>query len=1193
VRVSAAPSSAESDRSQTLRSYSILGTPSEEVFDDLVRVAARACDVPAALLVFLDGERFWCKAAHGADAGALQLPASLHALLREARGPLTVSGIGGAALGSCAAAPLANAEGVVLGALLVLDRESRRFQEGELKDLGALARMGMDRLEARRTLDVLGKGKQAMERLMAERAEQSGWGRAELLESVIDQIAEAVLVVDAAGGRLVRNAAALRLTGVSAADAGPREWAVRFGFFLEDRKTPVPPEANPLAAVMRGEEPRNVELWLKNAAHPEGRWVSVNAAALRTATGELRGGIFTIRDVTERREAERMLREEEARFRALSESAFEGIVLSAGGRIVEVNPAFARMVGYPPAELQGKELADLVHPDYVDLVRSRVLAGAEEPYEILLRGKDGASRVVDVRGRTLEFRGRAVRVSAIQDIGRRKAAEDAVGAALQRALAQEASLLALTRSPGVNGADLDAALREIVRVSALTLGVERASIWTFTDDRSRLVCRRLFEPSGRTTDEGLEILQERFPAYFRALGDSDVVAADEAELDPRTSAFAKDYLRPRGISSLLDAPIVEGGVLRGVVCHEHVGPPRRWTQDEKLFAVGVASVAARTIAEARRREAESASRASEERFSDLFESASDLIQSVREDGTFEYVNRAWRETLGYSAAEVAAMNCWQVVAPESRSHCEEVFAVLRSGEAVGWIDAVFLAKDGRRVYLEGTSNVRSVDGRPAAIRGIFRDVSDRRRAEAALRNSEERISDLLEKASDIVAVLRPEGRIDYVNRAWRERLGYTLEEAQKLSWEYIVDPDQLPGLRALWERALRGEDVGLIELTAIGKQGRRVHAVGRISAEILDGAPVSVRTVFKDVTQERETEEALRRSEAALVRLGEQSGMRTSLERLIGKSEAMQEVYRRLRLAAQSDVTVLLTGESGTGKELAARALHSLGRRRDKPILAVNCSAIPEALLESELFGHAKGAFTGAIRDKVGLFQAAEGGTLFLDEIGDMPASLQVKVLRALQEREVRRVGDERAATVDVRLIAATNRNLPARVADQKMREDFYYRIRVFEIRLPALRSRREDIPLLLDYFLKEFSAEFEKPVKRVDPDAVRLLMNHDWPGNVRELRNAVEHAFVTLQGDRLGLANLPPELRCEKPPVARDGTAREAVPEGFSEEERRERERIVEELRKTDGSRSRAARNLGISRGTLWNRMTKYGIRG
>jgi PAS domain S-box-containing protein len=1050
----------------------------------------------------------------------------------------------------------------------------------------------MDRLESRRTLDVLARSKEAVERLMAERAEQAGWGRSELLESVIDQIADAVVVVDLGGGRMLQNGAARRLAGFSDPVAGPEEWASRFGFYLPDRKTLVPPERHPLGLVLRGEEPRNVELWLKNPAMAEGQWVSVNATGLRGPGGGIRGAIFTVRDVTERKEAERMLREDEARFRALAESSFEGIVISAEARVLEVNPAFARMVGWSPEELVGRGPEALVDPAYLDLVRKRVLAGSDEPYEVLLRRKDGSAVPVEVRGRSLEYRGRSVRVTAIQDLTRRKESEEAARSALQRTLIQEGALLSLTRSPVVQGPDLGAAIREILRTCAQTLDVDRVSVWMFTEDRASLACRCLFDRDGGSFSEGATLSRDRYLPYFKALEESDLVAADEAELDPRTSCFSASYLRPQGISSMLDAPIVEEGALRGVLCHEHVGRPRRWSRDEKLYAVAAAGIVAQAIADDRRREAEAALRSSEERLRDLFDNAMDLIQSVRPDGRYEYVNRAWRDTLGYSEEEVGRLTCWEVIAPESRPHCEEIFRALMAGEPVGRIDAVFLAKDGRRVYLEGTSSVRFVEGRSVASRGIFRDVTDRRRAEASLRSSEERISDLLENASDFVSVLRADGMYEYVNRAWREKLGYTLEEALRMKWEDIVLPEQLPLLRPLWTRILAGEDVGMVELTARAKDGRRIHATGRVHAQIVDGTPVSVRGIFKDVTGERMAEEALRKSEETVVRLEEQAGARNCLERLVGKSAPMQEVYRRIRLASQSDVTVLLTGESGTGKELAAGAIHSLGARRQKRFLAVNCSAIPEALLESELFGHVKGSFTGAVRDKVGLFQAADGGTLFLDEIGDMSPTLQVKVLRALQEREVRRVGDEKAVKVDVRLIAATNRDLSALVSEQKMREDFYYRIRVFEVRMPPLRSRREDVPLLLDFFLREFSSGLKRTVRKVDGAALKRLMDHEWPGNVRELRNAVEHAFVTVHGDRIAVENLPPELRGES---QRGETTKKLPAAGlrarFSDEEARERERIVEELRKAGGNRTKAAKSLGISRVTLWNRMTRYGI--
>jgi transcriptional regulator with PAS, ATPase and Fis domain len=327
----------------------------------------------------------------------------------------------------------------------------------------------------------------------------------------------------------------------------------------------------------------------------------------------------------------------------------------------------------------------------------------------------------------------------------------------------------------------------------------------------------------------------------------------------------------------------------------------------------------------------------------------------------------------------------------------------------------------------------------------------------------------------------------------------------------------------------------------------------------------------------RRVELALESSEERRLLAEEAARGRDSFGKLIGKSAPMQEVYRRIRLAAKSDVTVLLTGASGTGKELAASAIHSLGDRRAGPFVAVNCSAIPEALMESELFGHVKGAFTGAIRDKAGLFQVAHGGTLFLDEVGDMSPALQVKVLRALQEREIRRVGDDRVLKVDVRVITATNRDVARLVAAGKMREDFYYRIRVFDIAMPPLRDRLDDIPLLVDQFLATQSTSKGKPLRGVAPTAMRALMSYDWPGNVRELHNAVEYASVVASGDTVTLADLPSQI--QEPEEEKGG------------EEGGMGQRIRDALIQSGGNRGKAAKILGVSRVTLWKWMTRLGI--
>ncbi len=253
-------------------------------------------------------------------------------------------------------------------------------------------------------------------------------------------------------------------------------------------------------------------------------------------------------------------------------------------------------------------------------------------------------------------------------------------------------------------------------------------------------------------------------------------------------------------------------------------------------------------------------------------------------------------------------------------------------------------------------------------------------------------------------------------------------------------------------------------------------------------------------------------------------------ENIIGKSGRILEVFDTIRKISDSPSTAMITGESGTGKELVARAIHFNSLRRDKPFVSVNCGAIPEGLMESELFGHVRGAFTGAVSNKVGLFSAGEGGTLFLDEITEIPPLLQVKLLRAIQTREIRRVGDTKDMKTDVRLIAASNRNLEDAVRDGILREDLYYRLNVIPIQLPPLRERREDIPLLVAHFLQKFGKDLGKEARGVAPEAMIVLERYHWPGNIRELENVLERAIVLGAGDMLGIESLPETLRRERP---------------------------------------------------------------
>jgi len=326
---------------------------------------------------------------------------------------------------------------------------------------------------------------------------------------------------------------------------------------------------------------------------------------------------------------------------------------------------------------------------------------------------------------------------------------------------------------------------------------------------------------------------------------------------------------------------------------------------------------------------------------------------------------------------------------------------------------------------------------------------------------------------------------------------------------------------------------------------------------------------------------------SAIEKLKKEITKRYSFEDIISKNHKMQELFSMLPDIAESESTVLIEGPSGSGKELIARAIHNLSPRRNGPYVAVNCGALPETLLESELFGYVKGAFTDAKKDKPGRFALAEGGTLFLDEIGDLPISLQAKLLRVLQEKEYEPLGTTKTQKANVRIIAATNKSLMDLLNRGKFRDDLYYRINVIKITLPPLSQRREDIPYLVDHFIRQFNLKTGKQIERVSEEVMNYFMEYDFPGNVRELENLIEHAFVLCRGTEITIADLPRDFVQKVAPTPTS----ETKIEGGKKLEEAERQVILNILKKHRGNRKKTAIELGIHVTTLWRKMKKLGI--
>ncbi len=307
---------------------------------------------------------------------------------------------------------------------------------------------------------------------------------------------------------------------------------------------------------------------------------------------------------------------------------------------------------------------------------------------------------------------------------------------------------------------------------------------------------------------------------------------------------------------------------------------------------------------------------------------------------------------------------------------------------------------------------------------------------------------------------------------------------------------------------------------------------------------------------------------------------------LIGDSSAMQAVYSIIERAAKSDAPIIIHGESGTGKELVARAIHENGKRRSGPYMQINCAALNESLLESELFGHVKGSFTGALKNRIGRFEAANGGDLFLDEIGDIPLSIQVKLLRVLETRRFERVGENTPVSVDVRIITATNRDLTELIEQKRFREDLYFRINVIPIHLPPVRERKEDIPLLINTFIDRLALRTQKKIRGLTRKALDGFMDYRWPGNVREMKSALEYAFTVADEGAIDVDHLPPHML--RPP---DVVNKRFLRPDTARVDGDERRKLIDALRATGGNQTQAARLLGINRVTVWNRMRKYGI--
>jgi PAS domain S-box-containing protein len=575
-------------------------------------------------------------------------------------------------------------------------------------------------------------------------------------------------------------------------------------------------------------------------------------------------------------------------------------------------------------------------------------------------------------------------------------------------------------------------------------------------------------------------------------------------------------------------------------------------------------------------------------FEKLFEFSPDAIVVTDAHGRITSVNAQVDKTFGYNRQELIGQPI-EILVPERfrKGHPErrEAYNANASVRPMGaGLELFGRRKDGSEFPVDiMLSPVETAEG--PMVLSVIRDISDRKKEQQAIQHSEQLFHALFEFSPDAIIASDADGRITSVNARVETSFGYKRDELQGQSVDILVPerfrrthPDRRKEYGA--KASVRPMGAGL-ELYGRRKDG------SEFPADIMLG-PVEtakgrvVLSVIRDLSEKREAEEALRRSEQDRRYLEEELGTESKFEEIVGESVGLKRVLKHVETVAATDVTVLILGETGVGKDVIARAIHYLSPRNERTLVKLNCAAIPTGLLESELFGHEKGAFTGAIDRKIGRLELANKGTLFLDEIGDLPLELQPKILRALQEKEFERLGSTQTIPVNVRLVAATNRDLAQMVADRTFRSDLYYRLRVFPILIPPLRERREDIPLLVRFFVDKHARRLCKKIETIDPGTMRALSRWDWPGNIRELENFIERAVILTKGPVLRAPLSELEMPEESAPV--QGTTLEA----------NEREHILRVLREAKGriaGPQGAAARLGLIRTTLNSKLKKLGI--
>ena len=988
--------------------------------------------------------------------------------------------------------------------------------------------------------------------------------------------------------------------------------------------------------------------------------VHVNISSVFDNDGKRVAYFGTIQDTTIRKKAEIDLKLAKDFTDKLVMSMQEGlIIVDLEGKIIMINNSTCKILGYKREELIGMELpysfAKIEDFQKINQTNKKVAKGDSLSFQFEFIRKNGEHFLASfLSGNILNDKGEVIALfGTIKDVTEEDKAKRILEETASKSILKKNVIMELS---GLVGSDYKESLQRITALSAATLNVARVGIWKFIENRTGILCEKLHVLKTGKYESGVVLYKNDNPNYFDALAENQTINVEHAVTNNITKGFAKDYLIPFGITSMLDVFIQGNQEPYGVICFEHIGEPKLWTEDDQEFASTIASIVSLMVESNERKAAEDELKTEKEFSEKLITSLNEGLSVVDINGVHIKVNAALCKMTGFTEDELVGIKApFPYWPPEEHENIFKAFNNPLDSLGVNK-EAILMRKNGERFPVSlSDSVIKNKEGNVIAYFTTITDITLRVKANNILKESI-RISnqrkniiielanligeDLNESLQKIASTSALALNVDLVT-IWEykndksellSKVFFKLEEQEFDSEGLVIKKEDFPDYFNAFknEHSINISDVNTNPITkAFAKKfflpnnissridvliyGRSDHygiisfeskKVNRVFTNEEESFVTSIASIVSLMVESYERKQAenelvttndkllnantelnklKKELEEQNVYLREEIDLVFNYEEMVYGSAVFSNVLTDVELVAATNATVLLLGESGTGKELLARAIHNTSPRKNKPLIKVNCAAIPKELIESELFGHKKGSFTGAINDKIGKFKLADGGTLFLDEIGELPIDMQPKLLRAIQESEIEQIGSTETQKVDIRIIAATNRNLKVEVEEKRFRSDLFFRLNVFPIVVPPLRDRVEDIPILIEHFVDKFSKAYNKDIKFMSEETKRNMQEYTWPGNIRELENLIERAVILSQDRTLVLPNFE------------TGSEEKLISSTVLTLDEAQRLHIIKILKKCnwkiDGSDG-AAQLLEIKPSTLRDRMKKLGIK-